>query len=45
MQLHAITKTQAIYTADNGKIIAEPITQGAKAVLDWYYHNMPANQQ
>lgn len=45
LKLHAITKDRAIYTSSTGKIIAEPITQGAKAVLDWYVHNVPANQE
>ena len=44
-KLHAITNGRAIYTSSTGKIIAEPITQGARAVLDWYVHNIPANQE
>lgn len=44
MKLHAITNGIAIFTSDNGKIISTPITQGAKDVLEWYYHNVPANQ-
>ena len=44
MELRAITNGYAIYKS-KGKIIAEPITQGAKAVLDWYVHNVPANHE
>lgn len=44
MELHAITKDYAIYTNGNGGIYAETITQGARAVLNWYYNNIPANQ-
>lgn len=44
MKLHAITNGFAIFTSDNGKIISEPITQDAKDVLEWYYNNIPANQ-
>lgn len=43
LKLHAIMNGRAIYTSSAGKIIAEPITQEAKAVLDWYVHNIPAN--
>lgn len=45
LKLHAITNGRAIYTSSTGKIIAERITQDAKAVLDWYVHNVPANQE
>ena len=45
MKLHAITNGRAIYTSTNGKIIAEPITQGARAVLEWNAHHTPANQR
>lgn len=44
MELRAITNGYAIYKS-KGKIIAEPITQDAKAVLDWYVDNVPANQE
>ena len=44
MKLHAITNGFAVFTSSDGKIISEPITQGAKDVLAWYYHNIPANQ-
>ena len=43
LKLHAITNGRAIYTSSTGKIIAERITQGAKDILDWYMHNIPAN--
>lgn len=43
MQLHAITHDRAIYTSASGAIIAEPITQGARAVLEWYFYTIPAN--
>ena len=43
MELHAITKDYAIYTNGNGGIYAETITQEARAVLDWYNHNIAAN--
>ena len=36
---------RAIYTSSTEKIIAERITQGAKDILDWYVHNIPANQE
>lgn len=45
LKLHAITNGRAIYTSSTGKIISERITQDAKAVLDWYVHNVPANQE
>ena len=45
LKLHAIMNGRVIYTSSTGKIISEPITQDAKAVLDWYVHNVPANQE
>ena len=42
MELHAITNGYAIYKS-NGKIIAEPITQGARQILEWTARNIPAN--
>lgn len=45
LKLHAIMNGRVIYTSSTGKIIAETITQDAKAVLDWYVHNVPANQE
>lgn len=44
MKLHAITNGFAVFTSSDGKIISEPITQEAKAILDWYCYNIPANQ-
>ena len=43
MKLLAIGSGCAVYSID-GKIRAEKITQGARDVLDWYYHNIPANE-
>lgn len=45
LKLHAITNGRVIYTSSTGKIIAERITQDAKDILDWYVHNVPANQE
>lgn len=43
MKLLAIGGGCAVYSI-GGKIRAEKITQGARDVLDWYYHNVPANE-
>lgn len=45
MKLHAITNDTAIFTSNAGQIIAQPITQGARAVLEWNAHHIPANQR
>ena len=42
MELHAIINGYAIYKS-KGKIIAEPITQGARDVLEWNARNIAAN--
>ena len=45
MRIHAIKDGYVIYTSDSGEIIAQPMDKEARAVLDWYWHNIPANQE
>lgn len=43
MQIHAIRNGYVIYTTNSGKIIAQPMDKSARAVLDWYWRNVPMN--
>ncbi|MEE1225911.1 MAG: hypothetical protein UHM08_02290 [Bacteroidales bacterium] len=45
MQLHAILKNNVVFTTNDGKIINEQLSEGAKMVLEWYNKNIPANQK
>lgn len=45
MQLHAILKDTVIFTTNDGRIINEQLSEGAKMVLDWYNKKIPANQK
>lgn len=45
MELIALMNDYAIYKSATGWTIAEPITQGARAVLEWNARNIPANDR
>ena len=42
-KLLKVNSSCVVYMTAQGQIITEPIDTEAKAVLDWYYRNIPAN--
>lgn len=45
MELLLIKNNFVIYKTNEGNICAVQIDQQAKDILDWYVHNVPANQE
>ena len=45
MDIVAIKQNFVIYKTDAGALIAQPITQDARAVLTWNARHIPANDQ
>ena len=43
MRIHAITDRFVIYITDDGRIVSQPISQGARDVLEWHARNVPVN--
>lgn len=43
MRILTLKKDLVIYRTDEGATIAQPITQAARAVLNWHRRNTPAN--